>query len=117
MSYVSEEYSAVVVNFPSDRNADFASRWLTRIAEADRILTLHRQENPEFEKTIEPLGVVSLVEFSWPALELVRRWLHDSRAFPLSSRDYELFEAVSYLAETGFFASDGAHYHVTLPLH
>ena len=55
MSIHSKQIPFVVVQCPSNGDADFASRWLATAVEADRILAQHRKANPEFERAIEPL--------------------------------------------------------------
>lgn len=110
-----EAHFAVVVQCVCLRQADFASRWLAKIAEAERILAQHVKENPDFEEAVARLTFGIDTDFCTTALEMMRRALHIGGAFPLESFEQELFENFPLLAEMGFFTQEGAHYHATLP--
>ena len=56
MSIHSEQIPFVVVQGPSFRDIDFASRWLTAAVDGDRILACHRSTSPEFENDIKGVG-------------------------------------------------------------
>ena len=47
-------------------DAEFASRWLASAMDADRILSRHCLDNPEFKSAIERLEALYAVEFSPP---------------------------------------------------
>jgi hypothetical protein len=115
MSMLSEKVPFVVVECPSRGDAKFASRWLARADEADRILAQHREIDPAFERDIERLGVLYVVDFSWPALAFVSLWLNGGAAYSLSLFDSEWAEAFTYFQGAGFFTQKGPHYEMTLP--
>lgn len=115
MSMLSEKVPFVVVECPSKGDAKFASRWLARANEADRILARHRQADPDFERVIKRLGVPYDVDFSWPALAFVSLWLNGGPAYSLSLFDSEWAEAFTYFQGAGFFTQKGPHYEMTLP--
>jgi hypothetical protein len=109
-----EQIPFVVVRCPSYTDAEFASRWLAAAAEADRILTDHRNAKPEFEIAIGSLGLITPTEFSWPALEVTRVWLNSRFAFSLNVGS-ELHEAFAYMTGAGFFTPTDQHYRMTHP--
>jgi hypothetical protein len=116
MHSVSKRVPFIVVECPSKGDAKFASRWLARADEADRILARHRQADPAFERGIAGLGVLYAVDFSWPALAFVSLWLNRGPAYSLSLFDSEWAEAFTYFQGAGFFTQKGPHYEMTLPI-
>ena len=115
MSIPSEQIPFVVVQCPSNGDAEFASRWLAAAAEADRILAHHRKASPDFERAIERLGVVYVVEFSPAAMAFVSLWINNGPAYYLNIFDSEWSEAFAYMAGIGFFTRTDQHYQMTHP--
>jgi hypothetical protein len=115
MSDQSEQTPFVVVKCSLPGNAEFASRWLAAAVEADRILTGHRNANPDFERAIERLNVIYALEFSSAAMAFVCIWLNNGPAFSLNLFDSEWSEAFAYMAGTGFFTRTDQHYQMTQP--
>ena len=115
MANHSEHLPFVVVECSLPGDAEFASRWLAAAIEADRILTGHRNANPDFERAIERLSVIYAVEFSSAAMAFVCIWLNNGPAFSLNLFDSEWSEAFAYMAEIGFFTRTDQHYQITHP--
>ena len=74
MSIHSDQIPFVVGHIRPLPLSEFASRWLAAAVDADRILALHRSTNPDFERAIERLGLIYLVEFSWAAMAFISFW-------------------------------------------
>jgi hypothetical protein len=113
----SKQTPFVVVRCLPTGDAEFASRWLAAAIDADRMLSRHCLDNPEFKSAIERLGVVYSVEFSPAALPFVHFWLDSPSAFSLNLFDSEWGENFAFMAATGFFTRTGQHYQMTHPHH
>ena len=111
----SEKTPFVVVQCPPYGDAEFASRWLASAADADRMLTSHRNANPDFVTATEGLGLITAVHFSSAALAFVSYWQGSWPAFTLNLQKSEWYEAFAYLAGTGFFTRTGHYYQMTQP--
>ena len=83
--------------------------------DADRILSRHCLDNPEFKSAIERLEALYAVEFSPAALAFVQFWLNSPSAFSLNLIDSEWRDNFAFMAATGFFKRTGQHYQMTVP--
>jgi hypothetical protein len=113
----SKQVPFVVVECLPTGDAELASRWLAAAIDADRMLSRHCLDNPEFKSAIERLGAVYAVEFSPAALAFVHFWLNSPSAFALNLFDSEWGENFAFMAATGFFTRRGQHYQMTHPHH
>lgn len=107
-------FKAVVVRSIALREVDFASKWLAGIAEADRILA-DCKSDPGLERAIGRLTLGPYIDFSFAALEFLRRALNCGHAFPVNQIDHDLFEAFPLLSGAGFFVREAACYRAALP--